>query len=120
MSRRTASLADKNAQLARGEPWVVHPAEVAKATAAYQTDPEILLGCIIVSGTPDTAIILRSEIRIAHGIPITDDERTAYDAFRRVWQSPTERERASVLTWAAKIAAACKRRSDALRWGTPI
>jgi hypothetical protein len=30
------------------------PVEAAKSTAAYQTDPEIRLGCIIVSGTLDT------------------------------------------------------------------
>jgi len=47
------TLADKNAMLARGEPFIVHPAQVAKLTAAYETDPEILLACIIESGTLD-------------------------------------------------------------------
>jgi hypothetical protein len=121
MSRRSANLRDRKAtQLGRGEPWVVHPAEVAKSTAAYQTDREILLACIIVSGTLDTAIVLRADMRLAHGIAITDDERISYDAFRRVWQFPTEREHASVLMWAAKIAAATgNRHGDALRWSKP-
>jgi (p)ppGpp synthase/HD superfamily hydrolase len=69
MSRRPANLPDKKAaQLARGEPWVVHPAEVAQSMATYQTDPEILLACIIVSGTLDTAAILRTETQLAHGV----------------------------------------------------
>jgi hypothetical protein len=34
-----------------GRPYIVSPREVAKTTQAYRTDPEILLACIIVSGT---------------------------------------------------------------------
>jgi hypothetical protein len=31
--------------LAAGKPFIVHPREVAKSTAAYATDPEIILAC---------------------------------------------------------------------------
>jgi hypothetical protein len=116
MPRRRFTLADKNALLARGEPFVVHPAEVAKCTAAYQTDPEILLACIIVSGTLDTAVILRTEQHLAHGIAITDEARTAYEAFRRVWSQPTDAERTAVMTWATRVAG---RDDRAWRWTKP-
>jgi hypothetical protein len=109
MPRRQFTRADKDAMLARGEPFIVDPREVVKTTSAYQTDPEILLGCIIVSGTLDTAAILRTEQRITHGIEINPDERKAFDAFRRVWQSPTDPERSAVLQWAERIAKATRR-----------
>jgi hypothetical protein len=102
--RRRISPADKNATLARGEPFVVAAAEVAKCMAAYRTDPEILLGCMIISGTLDTATVLRTEIQIASGIPITDRQLAAYFAFRRVWQAPTDAERTAVLQWAERLA----------------
>ena len=98
--------------LARGEPFIVHPREVAKCTAAYNTDPEILLGCIIVSGTLDTARILRVVIR---GSEPPEDERAAFEAFRRVWHSPTDGEREDVLTWAVSISGAAKQRQS-FRW----
>jgi hypothetical protein len=104
MPRRNFTRADRDALLACGEPFVVHPREVAKTTAAYQTDPEILLGCIIVSGTLDTAMVLRADQQLAHDIHIDPEHRAAYDAFRRVWQSPTAEERSAVLEWAERIA----------------
>jgi hypothetical protein len=97
MPREQITRAERDALLARGEPFIVHPREVAKCTQAYQTDPEILLGCIIVSGTLDTAASLRTEQHLAYGIAITAAERAAYDAFRRVWQTPTDQERAAVM-----------------------
>jgi hypothetical protein len=89
-------------------------AEVARCTAAYRTDPEILLGCIIVSGTLDTAAVLRTEIQVANGIPITNDQLAAYIAFRRVWTAPTEQERGAVLNWAERI-----NPRSAFGWTTP-
>lgn len=71
MSRRSMILADKHAMLARGEPFIVHPAEVAKFTAVYETDPEIILACIVESGTFDTSAVLRTAQRIANALPVT-------------------------------------------------
>jgi len=110
--QRSTTYADKQAMLARGEPFVVHPREVAKVTAAYQTDPEILLGCIVVSGTLDTAIVLRVEQQLQHGIEIEEAGQAAYDAFRRVWSQPTDGERAAVLKFAARYAD-----GRAVHWG---
>jgi len=108
--RRNFTRAEKDALLAQGEPFIVAPREVVKATAAYQTDPEILLGCIIVSGTLDTAAVLRTDHNLNYpAVTIEDAERAAYDAFRRVWQSPTAEERSAVLQWAERIAKASRR-----------
>jgi hypothetical protein len=41
--------------LARGHPFIVSAKNVAMFTSAYQADPEILLGCILVSGTLETS-----------------------------------------------------------------
>jgi hypothetical protein len=98
MPSRRITPAEKNAILARGEPFIVAPAEVAKCITSYQTDPEIILGCIIVSGTLDTAEVLRAEQHLTHGIAGTDAQRAAHAAFRRLWASPTPAERAAVLT----------------------
>ena len=95
MSAHTAAHKEA-AQPARGEPWVVHPKEVAKSTAAYQTDPEILFGCIIVSGTLDSAAVLQTDIVLTHGGATTETARIAHDAFRGVWQSPTVQEATNV------------------------
>jgi (p)ppGpp synthase/HD superfamily hydrolase len=112
--------AEKDALLARGEPFVMHPREVAKATKAYQTDPEILLACIIVSGTQDTGEIIKTEINLTHGLKTTADELAAYHAFRRVWQSPTPQERSAVLQWAERIAKASRRPHRAgFQWRGP-
>lgn len=46
---------------------------------------------------PATAYVLTTETRLAHGIAVADGERAAFDAFRRVWQAPTDEERAAVL-----------------------
>lgn len=117
MPRRQFTYADKAAMLARGEPFVVHPSEVAKCTSAYQTDPEILLGCIIVSGTLDTAFVLRTETHLNAGIAIDEDERSAYDAFRRVWSTPNNIERAAVLQWAERIAG--RKHRGGFKWTRP-
>ena len=115
--RSRSTFADKQAMLARGEPFIVLPAEVAKATATYQTDPEIILGCIIVSGTLDTAAVLRTITLLTHGLAVGDAERAAFDAFRRVWATPTEDERAAVLQWAARIATQKRgARGGGFRW----
>lgn len=102
--RSRPALADKQAQLARGEPWIVHPREVAKSTAAYRTDPEILLGCIIVSGTLDTAEVLSAIVQQDAGIALDAGQDAAYRAFRRVWDNPTTQERAKVIEIASRIA----------------
>jgi|SRR5208337_193060 len=52
--------ADKQAMLARGEPWIVHPREVAKLAEFQGTDPEIILVCILEAGILDTADIRAS------------------------------------------------------------
>lgn len=87
-----------------GEPFVVHPREVAKSFHGYDTDPEILLACMIVSGTFDTSQVCRTEIHLANGLPLTNEQSAADKAFRRVWSQPTEEETALVLDWAARIA----------------
>jgi hypothetical protein len=98
-------------RLAGGEPFIVHPREVAKCTGAYQTDPEVLLGCIIVSGARDTGEVLKTDYLLTHGleIEITDDDRAAFDVFCRVWQFPTDDQRAAVLKWAERIARQSRR-----------
>jgi hypothetical protein len=68
---------ERDALLAKGEPFVVQPREVAKCTAAYQTDPEILLGCMIVSGSPHPPGYWRTYKRPdPHGLTVhfTQDE----------------------------------------------
>jgi hypothetical protein len=53
---------------------------------------------------------------MAHGIAITEEQRAAYDAFRRGWSQPTDADRGAVTAWARRIA----RRSDrAFRWTSP-
>jgi hypothetical protein len=94
--RRNFTPAEKDALLAQGEPFIVAPREVVKTTAAYQTDPEILLGCIIVSGTLDTAAVLSTDQNLYYRVKIEDADRAAYDTFRRVWQSPIAEERSAV------------------------
>jgi hypothetical protein len=118
--RRQITRAGKEALLARGEPFIVDPREVVKTTAAYQTDPEILLACIIVSGTLDTAAVLRTDQHVSLGLAVEDDDRAAYDAFRRVWRSPSEQQRAAVLQWAERIAEAARRKHrGAFQWTGP-
>lgn len=102
--------------LARGEPFLVHPSELAKSTAAYQTDPEILLGCMIVSGSLDTAVILRTEILLGNGLKVTEEARASFDAFRRVWSQPTTSEREAVMSWAKRLAGGGDR---TFRWSKP-
>jgi hypothetical protein len=111
------TLADKNAMLARGEPYIVHPSEVAKFTAVYETDPEILLACIVESGTLDTSAVLRTVQRMLNALAITDEERVRFEAFRRLWSYPTDNERAAVIALAQRIAANNDR---PLRWQTRL
>lgn len=83
--------------------FVVLPREAAKTFHGYDTDPEVLLACMIVSGTLDTSKICRTEIHLADNIAITDEDRAAYTAFRRVWSQPTKEETELVLSWAQRI-----------------
>jgi (p)ppGpp synthase/HD superfamily hydrolase len=115
MARRM-TLADKNAMLARGEPFIVHPAEVAKLTAVYETDPKILLACIVESGTLDTSAVLRTVQRMLNALPVTDKENAAFEAFRRVWSDPTDKERAGVIALAQRIAG---KNARPLHWAKP-
>jgi hypothetical protein len=96
--------AERDALLASGKPFIVAAREVAKCTKDYRTDPEIVLGCIIVSGTLDTAEVLRAEILLKNGLKITKAQRAAHAAFTRVWSKPTDQERHAVITWAEEIA----------------
>jgi hypothetical protein len=115
MARRM-TLADKNAMLARGEPFIVQRAEVAKFTAVYETDPEIILACIIESGTLDTSAVLRTVQRMVNALPVTDKENAAFEAFRRVWSDPTDKERAAVMALAQRISG---KNARPLHWGEP-
>jgi hypothetical protein len=120
MPRRQFTRAEKDALLARGQPFIVAPRDVVKTTAAYQSDPEILLACIIVSGTLDTAAVLRTDQNLNYRVKIEDTDRAAYDAFRRVWQSPTPEQRSAVLRWAERIAKASRRPHHAgFQWRGP-
>ena len=117
-SRREFDPAEQHAPPARDEPFLVHLREAAKAAAAYQTDPEILLGCMIVSGagTLDTGAVLKTHILLTHGLANVDDW-TAFEAFRRVWKMPTEYERTAVLDWAERIAERARHRHPAaFKW----
>src|SRR5271166_1313687 len=111
--------ADKQAMLARGEPWIVHPREVAKMPEFDGTDPEIILACILETGILDTADVLTTAMRQSHGVAVTDEAKAAYDSFRRVWQQPTDEQRQAVLSRAMRIVTGSKtRRRDHLQWPT--
>jgi hypothetical protein len=112
---------ERDALLVSGQPCIVAPKEVAKCTKDYRTDPEVLLGCIIVSGTLDTAEVLRAEIRLTAGLPLTEAQSAAHNAFRRVWASPTDQQRRDVLAWAKKISASTRRsiRTTRFVWNGP-
>ena len=110
------TFADKQALLDSGKPWLVHPREVAKCTSAFDTDPEILLGCIVVSDTLDTARVLKAIINLDAGIGLERAEEEAYQRFRRVWQNPTPAERQKVLKWADALV---QRPGYAWRWTSP-
>jgi hypothetical protein len=113
MPTRSATRQQKDAILASGQPFIVATKEVEKITKEYRTDPEIILGCIIVSGTLDTAEVLKTEILFSAGVSLTDVQRAAHTAFRRVWATPTETERSAVIAWAEEIAAFSPRRRRA-------
>jgi hypothetical protein len=71
----------RDAMLAAGKAWIVHPREVAKCTAHYQTDPEILLACAFVGATNDTSQVLRAIVALAQGIQPADDDDIAWSIF---------------------------------------
>jgi hypothetical protein len=73
MPQRRATLASKNAMLAADRPYVVHPREVAKCTKEFAADPEIILGCIVVSGTLDTSIVVHAIVHEDAKIPNPPD-----------------------------------------------
>ena len=110
--------ADKQAMLARGEPWIVHPREVAKLPEFQGTDPEIILACILEAGILDTADILKTAINQRHGLAVTDDAKAAYEGFRRVWRQPTDEQRAAVLNRASRIMVGSRTRRRDLQWAT--
>jgi len=86
---------------------VVHPREAAKAFPGYDTDAEILLGCVLTSGTYDTSEICRTEIHLANELaPPTGIEAEHYEDFRRVRSQPTEEGKVRVINSANEIAAA--------------
>lgn len=118
MAKKTA-FQEKEALLKQGKPFVVHPKEAAKVFKECDTSPEILLACIVVSGTLDTAYALQAELKIFHGLALDKDEQRARDAFRRVWAAPTEDERAAVMEMAEKFAAAVRSKKP-LVWGAPV
>jgi hypothetical protein len=85
-------------------PFIVHPREAAKVFHGYDTDPEILLACMVVSGAHDTAEICRTEIHLANEpAPATGLEAERYETFLRVWNRPTAEENERVLEWARRI-----------------
>ena len=82
-----------------------YPRAVAKIFRAYHTDPEILLACMIVSGTKNPAEVCRTELNLADNLsPSTSEEAYRYEAFRRVWKEPTAEEEAFVFQLARRIA----------------
>jgi (p)ppGpp synthase/HD superfamily hydrolase len=108
--------ADKQAMLARGEPWIVHPREVAKMPELNGTDPEVILACILEAGILDTADVLKTAIHQSHGLAVSDEAKAAYDSFRRVWQQPTDEQREAVLSRALRIVTTSRtRRRDHLQ-----
>jgi (p)ppGpp synthase/HD superfamily hydrolase len=110
--------ADKQAMLARGEPWVVHPREVAKLPEFHGTDPEIILACILEAGILDTGDVLKTAIHQRHGLAVTDEAKAAYERFRRMWQQPTDEQRRAVLDRALRIATGSNTRRRAFEWPT--
>jgi hypothetical protein len=68
--------------------------EVAKVMQPfYQSEPEIILGCIIVSGSPDTAIVLRAQPYLIHGIDLSEEELLAICFSLRCWKLQGETAR---------------------------
>ena len=111
---------EKQARLERGIPYVVHPREVKKAFKDTETCPEIILGCMLVSGVLDTSEIMITHIHLAHGISITEEQQRAYDNFRRVLDSPTEEEETLVFQHAWEIAATTsKKLKKPFHWYNP-
>jgi (p)ppGpp synthase/HD superfamily hydrolase len=110
--------ADKQAMLARGEPWVVHPREVAKLPEFHGTDPEIILACILEAGVLDTGDILKTAINQRLGLTVTDEAKAAYAVFQRIWQQPTDEQRRAVLARALRIATGSKTRRQNFEWPT--
>jgi hypothetical protein len=90
------------------------PSKLARYAPTGPAPAAVRARLFAVSGTLDIADIRRTEQHLAHNIDVSEAERAAYDAFRRVWQRPTETERAAVLNWAGRIAGA---KPGTLRWG---
>jgi hypothetical protein len=111
---------EKADRLARGEPFVVSPKEVAKVTGAYQADPEILLGRMSVGGARDTGEIVKTKILLSNGMQVSDAAREAYLAFKRVWSSPRPEEVIEVERWATRIRDATSKGDGPFRWSRPV
>jgi (p)ppGpp synthase/HD superfamily hydrolase len=112
------AIAQKQALLANGEPWIVHPREVAKLPEFHGTDPEIILACILEAGVLDTGDILKTAIDHRLGLTVTDEAKATYEIFRRIWQHPTEEQRRTVFDRASRIATASKTRRRNFQWPT--
>lgn len=50
-----------------GTGFLVNHPEVSRILAEHKASPEIILACIVVSGTVDTRRILRTEMSLAQG-----------------------------------------------------
>ena len=101
--KTTMTYEQKMALLESGQPFIVQPREVEKVFKDTLTSPEVILGCIIVSGTLDTSVILETEILLAHNMALTDEQHKSHQDFMRVLENPTEEEKESVFDWARKI-----------------
>ena len=119
MSKRL-SYEEKKAGLEQGKPFVVHPREVLKIfPPECGTSPAIILCCILVSGTPDTALVLKAQVCLLNGIPMTSEQEAAWKAFMRVWASPTQDEREEVIVAATKIVFQCRLEGKSFEWNPP-
>ncbi len=93
--------------------FLVNIHEVSAIMAEHKASPEIIIACIVVSGTLDTRRILRSEIILAGGGLVSGKERAAYDAFLRVFRNPQGDEMAKVKQFARDFGL---RHPDELVW----
>ena len=82
---------------------IVDPREVAKSFKDFDMSPEIILGCIIMSGIRDTAEICRIDGLLANGVEITPEQAALYDSFKRIAKNPTITEIQRVTVWAVTI-----------------
>jgi len=119
MAKKTA-LEEKKAGLEQGKPFVVHPREVLKIfPPECGASPAIILGCMLVSGALDTALVLKAQVCLFNGIPMTPEQEAAWKAFMRVWASPTPDERQEVILAATKIVFQFRLEGKSFEWNPP-